>query len=314
MAGHVGFRRHWRVKTETTWGDGGATGSGVSWYSAPAQGSGYRIKQTTPPFVPAVNAGGFQRHRHVLQKYQVEGNITSLLYRDSCEALLNLCIDRGSTSGSLSSFEGQVYDPVETKSHKGLMVNSWTLSGDDEGAAITLSMDCIGQGPEATASGFTAPSYVDEAPFIFQHGAFYMASGAGEPGSSSGLARIKSFELTGANNLQQGPIGSGYAITDLVPGLEEISGTAVVEYDAATWNAAVRAGTAIGFKAVLTHPLGSTDGVITIRCDKCWVADAPEEGDPGALVMQTINFTAERPSGSGSTMGDQITIVVTNGT
>ena len=189
------------------------------------------------------------------------------------------------------------------------MADTSTRSGDSEGAEVTLSLELVGQGAESVlpaASAFAAPTYVDEVPYIFHHGAFYMSSGAGE--ASDQLTKIYSFELRGTNNLQRGPINGSYVLSALVAGKEEITGTAKIVYDAATWNTAVRGATAIGFKAVLTHPLGGTDGVITIRCDDCQVEEAPEEGDPGALAVQTINFSAEKPSS-----GNQISIVVTDG-
>lgn len=193
---------------------------------------------------------------------------------------------------------GGTLDPF---SFLGCMVDSWTLSIDNDGIA-TFDFDFDIRDLD-TAQTFAALSYAASTDLYHWAQAAFMVGGTLTAPTTTALAtgataatNIRSFEVSVKNNLTTDRFNGGGAGKKSKPtvGIREITGKFVAEYDATTYRAAYIADTELPFAVTLTSSATLSTGTATLQC--ALPAIKLDAGIPmannGDLITVEHSFTA----------------------
>ena len=293
---HRGYRHHVRFSqsTESTYG---VKPDGTSWVDLPILDFG--LAMTAHHFEPEDNVSGWQSPRAVLNRKEVKGDLSCLLYPSFVEELFEWALDRDS-DGNLHSRTVQHRNPIEQRQFAGAMVDTMTIKGEEKGE-VSVQLGLIAKTAEDTTDFSADPTYITDVALKFQDAVIELPDG-------TELTTAEDFEIKVNNNLQIGPTyGANQLIAFCRSARQEVTGSVSLPFDADTYVDLMRAGTTSSLEIVLTHPTQNTDGVVTIAIAKLHLTSVPIKRSVAKTVVQQINFKAELPDS-----GEQMAIAVTD--
>mgnify|MGYP000864731409 CR=1 FL=1 len=265
---------------ETEWGTGADLASG----STPVLlvGAGLEPNERNEFVSVRANDAFPAIRRHELVKQAVELALTTPIYIDSVTALMEMGEKR--TDGELDSFTfGKHEFTASDVYYVGVKSNSMTLRWS-AGDLVELTHQLVAKG-FGSALNMAAPSsgYPTGMPY----------KGARVSVSVNGVAAVgvESGEITWNNNLNVGPVGSGFSIGFLDAGFCEVSGRIRAKFTSAAWHTLLRTLTnsdLTSFATVLTfaNNTGVTAKNLVVTCATCFAqSGAAKVGDQGETLM-----------------------------
>ncbi|NOZ20406.1 MAG: hypothetical protein GXP25_04875 [Planctomycetes bacterium] len=295
---HEGHKHHVRFSqsTETTYG---VKPVATNWVDLPV--TDFDLAMEAQHFEPEDNVSGWQSPRAVLNRKEVKGDVSCLLYPVMVEELFEWALGRD-TNGALYSRTIQHRNPIEQRQYAGVMVDTMAIKGDEKGD-VSVQLGLIARTAEDTTDFSADPTYTTDVAFKFQDAVIELPDG-------TELTTAEDFEIKVSNHLKVGPYyGSSQVIAFCKGARQDVTGSVSFPFDADTYVDLMRAGTKSSLEIVLTHPTQTTDGVVTIAISKMHLTGAPIQRPVDGVVMQQINFKAELPDS-----GDQIGITVSDKT
>ncbi|MEW6359644.1 MAG: phage tail tube protein [Planctomycetota bacterium] len=295
---HTGHKHHVRFSQspEATYG---VKPVGTNWVNLPVLKFG--LGMTPHHFEPQDNASGRQSPRAVLNRKEVKGDLSCLLYPAMVEEFFEWALDRDA-NGDLYSRTVQTRNPIEQRQYAGAMVDAMTIKGEEKGE-VSVALGLIAKTAEETSDFSADPTYAADAAFKFQDAVVQLPDG-------TELTTAENFEIKVNNNLQVGPYyGDSQLIAFCKGARQEVTGSVSIPFDADAYVELMRAGTTSSLEIVLTHPTQTTDGEVTIAVARLRLTSVPIQRPVAKTVMQEINFKAELPDS-----GEQIEITVADKT
>lgn len=185
---------------------------------------------------------------------------------------------------------------VQPFTNSGCKINSWSLSGDTEGA-VTLELEVAAM-TETTGTALATASYTSgQQPFVWSEAAVSLAGSA---------LPVESWSISGNNGLKTDRFRTG-ASTTLEP--LEASRRAYTGSLTADFSGLTAYGRSLALtEAALVITLTSGTDVLTITTNAVFTGDTPELPEDG-VVMQPLPFNCT----SSTSDAAAITLALTNG-
>ncbi len=304
-ASHGGWRRHIRIGPNAAGDEYGATPSPLNWTWVPLLGDGMKLKATSPRYVPPTNFGeDYRRHVAVHHRQVVEGDITTLLWPEVTQLLLDMALRRVVAAGAnYQDLYGHVIEhhtPVDPRRHYGVVANGMRLvatgTGDND---VVLTLSCIGQREESV--GVQSPDYsgITPSPFMLAHATIEIDSAV--------VSDVDAFTLTVDNDVRDAPLewnnAAGAAVRAFSIADMRTVTLALTKLDNhARFNQAIRQGNNITFEALFRHPDGH---ILEIILPSLYVEESEEDGSPDTQAKVSPTLVA-RAADSGLYAGEDI--------
>ena len=310
---HGGWRRHVRIARNQANQDLGATPSPLNWNWVPLLGDGFKLKATSPRYVPETNYGGdFRRHVAIHYQQIVEGDLTTLLWPELTQFLFDMALLRVNdvTSQNHEDIYGHVvdhYTPDDPRRYYGVVVNSMRLSatgtGDND---VQITHSCIAQREvenDVLVEGDVDYSGVSAVPFMFAHADLQI--------HSVHVTDVENWNLTIENNVGDAPkIQNAAAALGVRAHAIANQRTITLELtklnNSDRFNEAIRDGGLLTFQATFTHPAGH---ILQIILPSLYTEESDEDGTPSAQAKESPTLEA-RAANTGPYAGCDIVYAV----
>jgi len=303
---HGGWRRHVRICRCAHDAAYGAVPGAPDWVWVPLLGDGMKTKATAPRYVPPTNySADFRRHVAIHDRLVVGGTITTLLWPEIGDYLLDMALDRNAVPASpiyqdLSQYVIEHHTPPDPRRNRGCVCNRLTLTatgtGDND---VQVALDMLGR--DEVEVGLEVPDYsgITPAPFMFGHAEIQI--------DSIHVMDIEQFTLTVENNISEAPFvyvdALGVAVRAHAIANQRVISLALTELNNDDrFNQAIRAGHDVTFQALFRHP---NHDIFQLILPSCYIEESEENGDPTVQAKESPTLQA-RVAESGTYEGEDI--------
>ncbi len=165
---HHGRQRHVRMVAEGTYG----TDPGSGHVAVPFIGDGFKLQVASEPYDPDSNFGGaVDPTINVSHKQDVAGQMTTLLWPEITQMLLDAALARTGALEDLTSYWIDYYTPVEGRSFPGCVAQSLEINASGEGdGEVQLVLDWLARAEQANV-GLTVNDFdytgLTQRPFMY---------------------------------------------------------------------------------------------------------------------------------------------------
>lgn len=287
------------LSSETVWGE---TDAVPVWVHMPVMDYGVRFRPERRNAQPVI---GLRQRKHGKNvKGMISGPLQASLYGQvdsgatisKAQYLLDWAFLNPENILTLPSKSAQWLEGpgVADKDHKGLRVNSATLSGSDQSGIIEVSLDLMGQSEAALASSESIPTDHEKLQeFEFCESTFTLA-GAG--------VNLAAFQWQASNNLEVNYLGSfNPSLITAGPRVDTLQLTLVK--NSATYDGYRRAAAMNEFTAVLklrglhngTGTVATDYTVVTITFNRLQLADFEDQRSFETLTKSPLQLDVLKP-------------------